>query len=308
MPPRRNRFLWRGVAASRPRRFTTSAVFRRESSVSPSYPTYEAELQTAIRAARAAGALIQQHAGRLAREDIWSKGRHDLVTGIDLAAQEVIVETILAAFPGHHILAEEGDASEARLDAGADGYRWIIDPIDGTTNFTHGAGPYGVSIGLQAGTELVLGVVLDVSRDELFTAVRGHGLLLNGEPAHVGQAERLEEALVTTGFPYRVVEHLDAYLEVLAAFMRRAQGVRRPGSASVDLAWVACGRFDGFFESGLSAWDVAAGTVLVREGGGQVTDFRGDPEPLFARQIVASNGRLHEEMLALCGGMRDVTA
>lgn len=249
-----------------------------------------------MEAAREAAHVIRAHAGRLQRGDVRTKGLHDLVTDVDVEAERVVVAALQEAFPDFEILAEEG----TRGPSGASGgYRWIIDPIDGTTNFTRGVPPYAVSIALQHGEEIVAGVVLDVARGELFTAVRGGGLYVDGVRARVSQTPVLEESLVTTGFPYRSVDHLSAYLEVLGDFMRGSRGVRRPGSASVDLAYVACGRFDGFFETGLQAWDVAAGLLLVEEGGGRVTDFRGAPNPVFAGQLLASNGRVHAEMQAL---------
>lgn len=261
---------------------------------------YEQERDVAVRAARRAARVIQRHAGRLGDEQVREKGTHDLVTEIDEEAQRVIIDTLEAAFPAYDVLAEEGADLSRRRDV-ADGHRWIIDPIDGTTNFMHGVPPYAVSIGLQREAELVVGVVLDVSRDELFTAVRGQGLFVNGVRSGVSDTDRLNDSLVTTGFPYRSFDHVDAYLDVLRAFMHTTRGVRRPGAASIDLAYVACGRFDAFFETGLSPWDVAAGTVLVEEGGGRVTDFSEATVPLYDRQILASNGRLHADLLQHLG-------
>lgn len=258
----------------------------------------------AVTAARLAADVIRAHAGRLAREAVRSKARHDLVTDIDVESERLIVEMLRRAFPDDDVLAEEGH--DTRDGTGDDRPTWIIDPIDGTTNFTRGVPPYAVSIGLRDGGEMKVGVVLDVSHDELFTAVRGEGLFVDGERAWTSPTPRLDEGLVTTGFPYRAVEHVDTYLDVLGTFMRGTRGVRRPGSASVDLAWVACGRFDGFFETGLRAWDVAAGMLLVEEGGGRVTDFSGAADPLFAAQVVASNGHVHEAMLDAVYPLRGV--
>lgn len=259
-------------------------------------PPYRDELHAAIEAAAEAAALIRYHAGRAA--GVRLKGAHDLVTEVDEAAQRLILERLLDAFPGYDVLAEE-----AGRDRGArvpERPRWIVDPIDGTTNFTHGVAPYAVSIALQeAGGELVLGVIHEVVADEVFAAVRGQGLTVNGRPARVSATENLADALVTTGFPFREFGYVDAYLPVLRAFMERARGVRRPGSAAVDLAYVACGRFDGFFEAGLAPWDVAAGIVLVREGGGRVSAMTEGTDPLFGRQLVASNAPLHAAMCDL---------
>ncbi|MBO6574027.1 MAG: inositol monophosphatase [Rhodothermales bacterium] len=261
-------------------------------------------LDVAISAARQAGALIRKESGSVTPEGISAKGVHDLVTHVDKASQSLIVSAINRYFPSHLVLAEEDEQHDLTPAAPEGRWRWIIDPIDGTTNFMHGVPPYAVSIGVQRGAQTEVGVVYDVSRDELFTAVRGEGLRVNGAPAEVSGTDKLDDALITTGFPYREFAHIDQYLAVLKAFMRDARGVRRPGSASVDLAWVASGRFDGFFETGLSPWDVAAGMLLVQEGGGQVTDYSGSPDATFARQVIASNGRIHDTMREMVQPMR----
>ncbi len=255
---------------------------------------YNDELEAAIEAAGAAAKLIRYRAGRVAAEAIGDKGRHDLVTEVDKEAQRIIIEVLDGHFPGYDVMAEEAGADEGvRVP---DGKRWIIDPIDGTTNFTHGVSPYSVSIGLQDREELVAGVVLDVASGELFTAIRGGGVFVNGVPAQVSSTPVLAEALLTTGFPYREFAHIDEYLSAFRELMKAARGIRRPGSASIDLAWVACGRFDGFFETGLYAWDVAAGIVLIGEAGGRVTGYDGSSDPLFKKHVLATNGRIHEEM------------
>ncbi|MFT4604192.1 MAG: myo-inositol-1(or 4)-monophosphatase [Rhodothermales bacterium] len=256
-------------------------------------------LDTAIAAALTAGRLIRSEAGRVKPDDISAKGLHDLVTEVDKRAQSLIVSAIRDTFQSHLILAEEDETHDLHPTVAESDWRWIIDPIDGTTNFTHGVPPYAVSIGVQRGANMQVGVVYDVSRDELFTGVRGGPVLLNGRPIRSSRVDDLGSALVTTGFPYREYAHVDAYLAVLKDFMREAQGVRRPGSAAVDLAWVACGRFDGFFETGLAPWDVAAGMLLVECAGGRVTDYAGNPEAAFSRQVLASNGRIHNRMLEL---------
>ncbi len=256
-------------------------------------------LDTAIAAALTAGRLIRSESGHVEPDDISAKGLHDLVTEVDKRAQSIIVSAIQATFPSHHVLAEEDEEHDLQPSVAESDWRWIIDPIDGTTNFTHGVPPYAVSIGIQRGADMLVGVVYDVSRDELFTGVRGRPVLLNGRPVHASTVDFLGDALVTTGFPYREFAHVDAYLAVLKDFMREAQGVRRPGSAAVDLAWVASGRFDGFFETGLAPWDVAAGMLLVECAGGRVTDYAGSPDAAFSRQVVASNGQIHDRMLEL---------
>ncbi len=264
------------------------------------------ERDEAVQAAVAAAALIRSRAGLLAEAEVSDKGTHDLVTQVDLESQELIVGRLRRVFPDYAFLAEEG-APEA-AEENADGFRWIIDPIDGTTNFTRGTPPYAVSIGLQRESELVLGVVLDAPHDALYTAIAGDGLYVNGRPAQVRGASTLGRSLLTTGFPYRAFGHADAYLEALRGLMERALGVRRPGCASVDFGWVASGRFDGFFETGLAPWDVAAGIVLVREGGGRVTDYEGRPPTLFGEGIVASNGLIHDELLEALAPLRRVQA
>ena len=262
-------------------------------------PDYQHELDIATEAARTAGAHILKHVGQA--NDVREKGIHDLVTEVDEAAQRIILDILNSAFPDYDTLAEE-DTSAADLRATrahADRPRWIIDPVDGTTNFTHGVPPFCVSIALQDGPDLVLGVVYELSADELFAAVRGRGLTLNGAPVGVSETEALADSLVTTGFPFREYWYIDAYLATIKQFMLSTRGIRRPGSAAADLAYVACGRFDVFFEAGLAPWDVAAGIVLVREGGGRVTALVEDIEPLFSGQLAATNGRLHSTVLGM---------
>lgn len=265
---------------------------------------HEHAREVAVAAARQAGSLIRFHAGQMTDEDIREKRIHDLVTRADEASQQHIIETLQKAFPDFAVLAEEG-AQEAAASV-TDGYRWIIDPIDGTTNFLHDLPPYAVSIGLQHGDVMVVGVVLDVSRNDLFTAVRGGGTYRNGVRVQVSQAAHLDDSLIATGFPYRVFDYLDDYFKVMAQFMRNTRGLRRLGSAAVDLAYVSCGMFDGFFETGLNAWDVAAGLLLVEEAGGRLTDFHEAPATPFDRQIVASNGKIHAAMLDFTTPLRDI--
>ncbi len=258
----------------------------------------------AVDAAKAAAHLIRQHAGRARDLAVRQKAVHDLVTEIDEAAQGIIIEHLQAAFPAYEVLAEEG-TDEAAMQPIAEGFRWIIDPIDGTTNFMHGVPPYAISIALQHKAEIVVAVVYEISRNELFTAVRGHGAYVNGEAIRVSQAATLQDSLLTTGFPYRSFGHIDLYLDVLRHLFKEARGVRRPGVASVDLAYVACGRFDGFFETGLRPWDVAAGSLLVEEAGGRVSDYSDGERPYFDQQVLATNGPMHSAMLEVLEGMRD---
>jgi myo-inositol-1(or 4)-monophosphatase len=266
---------------------------------------HDVALNGAVRAAREAATVIRSQAGPL--EEVRAKGTNDFVTETDERAQSVIVETLREAFPEDRVLAEEGDEPDA-IPTIAEGRRWIVDPLDGTTNFMQQVPPYAVSIALQEDDAIVAGVVLDVSHDELFTAVAGHGLQVNGRPTSVSRTERLGDAFLATGFPYRRFEHTEVYLDVLADLLPASRGVRRHGSAAVDLAWLACGRFDGFFETGLQPWDVAAGILLVREGEGRVTDYRDTAglTPLFDQQVCATNGRVHDELLDHLTPMTDV--
>ena len=266
---------------------------------------YENIRDVATTAARKAGRIIAGAVGRIDLSKVRSKGTHDLVTEVDVQAEAIILEAIKTNFPNHQVLAEESYAGAMESYENIDSL-WIIDPIDGTTNFMHGVPPYAVSIAFRHHGELVVGVVYDVAYDELFTAIKGRGLIHNGSPAKTSNTPSLSESLVTTGFPYRAYGHIDQYLSVLKRFMQTSRGVRRPGSASVDLAWVAAGRFDAFFETGLMPWDVAAGIVLVREGGGRISDYSGNPEPSFSAQIVASNGNVHEEVLEFLSPMSEV--
>ncbi|MEF8816098.1 MAG: inositol monophosphatase family protein [Salinibacter sp.] len=266
---------------------------------------YDLLLDTAVRAARQAAAVIREQAGT--PSDVRDKGQNDFVTEADERAQAVIVEHLREMFPRDAILAEEGAAADGDPPV-VSGRRWIVDPIDGTTNFMHHVPPYAVSIALQEEDEIVVGVVLDVPRDELFTAVAEHGLQVNGKAAGVSGRSAFEEAFLATGFPYRRFEHTERYLDVLAGVLREAQGVRRHGSAAIDLAWTACGRFDGFFETGLNPWDVAAGALLVREGGGRVTNYHDEAglTPVFDQQMCATNGPVHAGLLAQLAPMDDV--
>ena len=266
---------------------------------------YDDDLRTAVQAARRGASVIQAQAGQL--EGVRDKDTNDFVTATDEAAQEAILSTLREASPSDAMLAEEGRGEEA-IPAVVEGRRWIVDPLDGTSNFMQQVPPYAVSIALQEDDAIVVGVVLDVPHDELFTAVAGHGLQRNGAPAEVSRTAAFDDAFLATGFPYRRFEHTEEYLDVLGTMLRDSRSVRRHGAAAVDLAWLACGRFDGFFETGLSPWDVAAGALLVREGGGRVTDYRGDGglTPLFESQMCASNGVVHTPLRQRLASMKDI--
>lgn len=266
---------------------------------------YDDALETAIRAARRAATVIRDQSGSLS--DVRAKGRNDFVTETDETAQTAVVETLREACPDDAILAEEGEGP-ASIPPVVDGRRWIVDPLDGTTNFMHQVPPYAVSVALQEDDEIVAGAVLNVPHEELFTAVAGHGLQVNGRSADVSRTDAFENAFLATGFPYRRFEHTELYLDVLADILRDARGVRRHGAAAIDLAWLACGRFDGFFETGLQPWDAAAGILLVREGGGRVTNYHDNAglTPLFDQQVCATNGRVHAPLLDHLVPMDDV--
>ncbi len=242
----------------------------------------------AVRAAREAGA-IQRGALASARE-ARNKGPIDLVTEVDLASERRILEILAQECPGIPVLAEEGGGASAAST------RWIVDPLDGTTNFVHGLPHFAVSIALQWEGQLWAGCVLDPSREEEWAAARGGGATLNGQPIRVSTTPVLDRALLATGFPYDRRTRAAWYLRLVEAVLQRSQGIRRAGAAALDLAWVAGGRLDGFFELGLAPWDVAAGALLVQEAGGRVEEIQGGPLRLDAPAVLASNGLIQEEL------------
>ena len=247
--------------------------------------------------ARRAGAFLQQEAANFDHSRIEYKGHSDLVSYVDREAETLIVTGLRALLPGAAFLTEEGTTGPDTAENTAP--RWIIDPLDGTTNFLHGLPCYAVSIGLEVGGEIVLGVIYEPNRDELFRATRGGGAFCNDQPLHVTAAAGLGQALLATGFPYTQFAGLDAYLRILAELMTASHGIRRWGSAAVDLAYVAAGRFEGFFEYNLNAWDVAAGVLLVREAGGLVTCFDGAPtgDPIHGRELLAATPAVHRAVV-----------
>jgi myo-inositol-1(or 4)-monophosphatase len=251
-------------------------------------------LNFAIQTARDAGRLLAERFGRSLR--IANKGELDLVTESDLASEKLIIDRIKTYHPRHAILAEESGASSPANPGPQSEWRWIIDPLDGTTNYAHGYPCFCVSIGLEHDGRMEVGVVYDPLRDELFTAERGAGASLNGRRIQVSSTDKLAGALLCTGFPYDVRERSE-FARHFANFIMNAQGVRRDGAAALDLAYVACGRFDGFWEEGLKPWDVAAGSLIVEEAGGRVTKYDGGPLNIYTPPILASNGSLHEQMM-----------
>jgi myo-inositol-1(or 4)-monophosphatase len=243
-------------------------------------------------AARRAGAYIREHLGSLTAEDIDAKQAADYVTVVDRESESLIIRMIQNTFPDHWFLAEE-----SQRDAATDGYRWIIDPLDGTTNFIHGIPVFAVSISLQHAGKIIVGVVFDPMRDELFAATRGGGAFLNGRKISVSTVGPLADTLIATGFPFKRRDLVDHYLAAFRRILMRVSDLRRPGAASLDLAGVACGRFDGFFEIGLSPWDCAAGGLLIREAGGIITDFGGGNSWLESGNIIAGSASVHALLL-----------
>jgi myo-inositol-1(or 4)-monophosphatase len=248
-------------------------------------------LNFATQIAREAGKLLVQ---RLGVAKVTTKGDINLVTEADIAAENLIIERIRSYYPQHGILAEE--SGEAVLVGGKRSeWKWIIDPLDGTTNYAHGYPCFAVSIGLEHAGELVIGVVYDPMRDEMFAAERGQGATLNDRRIRVSSVEELNAAMVCTGFPYNVRERPD-FAREFVKFTMEAQAVRRDGSAALDLAYVACGRFDGFWEDGLSPWDIAAGAVLIQEARGKITNFNDQSVDIYNEQVLATNGLVHDAM------------
>lgn len=248
-------------------------------------------LNIAIRAARAAGAVIVRQLERVDTLNVTAKSRNDFVSDVDKRAEQIIIETIHRAYPEHGILAEESG------EQAGNEFVWIIDPLDGTTNFLHGFPQFAVSIGVRNRDRLAHGVVFDPLRQELFTASRGEGAQLDNKKIRVSRRKDLEGALLGTGFPFRELSTLEDFLDSLRAFIPECAGIRRAGSAALDLAYVAAGRLDGFWEFGLSPWDMAAGALLIQEAGGMVSDPLGGEAYLDTGNIVAGNPRIAKIML-----------
>ncbi|HMQ04116.1 MAG TPA: inositol monophosphatase family protein [Pyrinomonadaceae bacterium] len=249
-------------------------------------------LNFAIQTAREAGSLLLEKFGRIT--SVTKKGDINLVTEADLASEALVIERIKSFYPKHSILAEE--SGEAVVTGGDSRWKWIIDPLDGTTNYAHGYPCFCVTIALESEGEIVVGVTYDPTRDEMFAAEKGGGATLNRKPISVSAEASLSESLIVTGFPYnfKQVPHFERSLK---EFLLRSRGVRRDGSAAIDLAYVACGRFDGFWEEGLNPWDVAAGKLLIEEAGGRLSYYDGTEFSIYQPPICASNGLIHEQML-----------
>jgi len=241
-----------------------------------------------------AGQLLVQ---RLGSARVSNKGDIDLVTEADIAAEQLIIDRIRSYYPRHSILAEESGEAVIVGESGSD-WKWIIDPLDGTTNYAHGYPCFCVSIGVELNGALELGVVYDPMRDEMFAAERGQGTTLNDRRVRVSDVEELNRAMLVTGFPYNVRERPN-FVREFEIFTMNAQAVRRDGSAAIDLAYVACGRFDGFWEDGLNPWDMAAGLLLIQEAGGRVSNFKDELLSIYTKKVLATNGLVHEAMLKL---------
>lgn len=242
--------------------------------------------------AKEAGQFIQREMQSFSKTSIQSKGLHDFVSYVDKQSEQYLVNALGNLLPGAGFIAEEGTGNRS-----ATGINWIIDPLDGTTNYIHGIPVFSVSIALMIESEIALGVVYEINLDECFYAHKASHAFLNGKEIAVSHVAKLSDSLLATGFPYSDYSRLEKYLEFLKYLLKNTHGVRRLGSAAVDLAYTACGRFDGFYEYGLNSWDVAAGTLIVKQAGGTVTDFSGHDNYLFGRELMATNTTVHREML-----------
>ncbi|TVQ90355.1 MAG: inositol monophosphatase [Bacteroidetes bacterium] len=245
-----------------------------------------------IEIAKSTGAFIFSELDKIKQHHIESKGTHDYVTYVDKKAEEKLVENLQKLIPNAGFLTEE-NTIETRQEE----YMWVIDPLDGTTNFIHGIPCFSISVALMHKSEVILGVVYEINLDECFYSWGGGKAYLNGNEIRVSETPRLSESLLATGFPYHDYSRLEKYLELFTWCLHNTHGVRRLGSAAVDLAYVACGRFDAFFEYGLNAWDVAAGAFIVEQAGGRVTDFSGEKNFIFGRELIATNSIICDEFL-----------
>jgi myo-inositol-1(or 4)-monophosphatase len=253
-------------------------------------------LNIAVKAARAAGSIINRAAFDVERLTITAKGVNDFVTEVDQAAEAAVIETLLTAYPGHGILAEEsGRAHGAKHSE----YLWIIDPLDGTTNFIHGFPVYAVSIALAFRGKVEQAVVYDPARNDLFVASKGRGAFLNDRRLRVSKRTRLADSLIGTGFPFRKGDNFKRYMAMFEQVMQSCAGIRRPGAAALDLCYVAAGWYDGFFETGLHPWDVAAGSLMITEAGGLVGNFTGEADFLYQREAVAGNPKVYAQLVQM---------
>ena len=245
-------------------------------------------------AAREAGTFILNERKAFSTKKVEVKGHNDFVSYVDKSAEKLIVEGLKKILPNAGFITEEGTEKQDENPL-----KWVIDPLDGTTNFIHGMPFFAVSIALLIDKEPIIGIVFEINQDEMFSAVKDGGALLNNEPIKVSEALTVKDSLLGTGFPYYDYHLLDQYLALFKHLMKHSHGLRRTGSAATDLAYVACGRFDGFYEYSLSPWDVAAGVLLVREAGGTVSNFSGEDDAIFVKEIIATNANIYGEFLAL---------
>ena len=255
-------------------------------------------LNVAVKAARLAGAIINRAALDVESVRISQKQLNDFVTEVDHASERTIIETLLTAYPGHGIIAEESGSTHGAQDSE---YVWIIDPLDGTTNFIHGFPVYCVSIALAVRGKVEQAVIYDPSRNDLFTATKGRGAFLNERRIRVSKRTDLKQSLLSTGFPFRPGDNFKTYLSMMGDVMQRTAGLRRPGAAALDLAYVAAGYTEGFFETGLSIWDVAAGSLLVTEAGGLIGNFTGESDFMEQRECLAGNPRIYGQLVQILG-------
>ncbi len=255
-------------------------------------------INVAVKAARAAGSIINRAALDIESVRVSQKQANDFVTEVDQAAEQAIIETLLTAYPGHGILAEESGTEHGAKDSE---FVWIIDPLDGTTNFIHGLPVYCVSIALAVKGKVEQAVVYDPTRNDLFTATKGRGAYLNDRRLRVSKRIDLKNSLVSTGFPFRPGDDFEQYLRMMGDVMQRTAGLRRPGAAALDLAYVAAGYTDGFFEKGLQPWDVAAGSLLVTEAGGLVGNFTGEADFLDQQECLAGNPKVYGQLVGILG-------
>lgn len=254
---------------------------------------YKTVCDKTIDLVKVVGDFIRKERAQLRIE---SKGKNDFVTHVDKASEEKLVKGLAEIIPYSGFIAEEGTIEE-----GDEKYKWIIDPIDGTTNFIHGAPPYCISVALQEDNKLVLGVIYEISADECFYACEGTAAFLNGEKIQVSDASKVQDALIATGFPYSDFGRLEAFMKSMDYLFHHSHGVRRLGSAAADLAYVACGRYDAFYEYHLKPWDVAAGAYIVKKAGGKLADFKGGEDYIYGQEVIASNPNIFNELCKVIG-------
>lgn len=253
---------------------------------------YQELCEDVIALVKETGKMILELKKDLSSDDIMTKGKNDFVTVVDKASEKKLVDALSVLLPESGFIAEERTSTKK-----GDVFNWIIDPIDGTTNFMHGAPPFSISIALQEKTEMVIGIVYELFSGECFYSWKGGAAYLNGEPISCSSKKNVSDALIATGFPYKSFDRLDNFMETLMYFMDHSHGIRRLGSAAIDLAYVACGRYDAFYEYGLQPWDVAAGVFLIEQAGGKVSDFSGGDTYLYGKEMVASNSPVFVEFL-----------